>query len=299
MKEDRLDELRREYESIPIPGDLEFRVRASLEQAKQDLEREQRNAVKKRKNILKIWRNTGITAVAALMAIVVLANSGADMAAAMEKVPVLGAITRVITFRTYEDEQGKMSAHVDVPRVEGGSDELNRSIQDYTGTIIAQYEEDVKASGGEGLLHVDLSYQVVTDNDSLFALRFNKTVIMASGDESVKIYNVDKATGRIIALDQMFQKDSNYIDVISENIKEQMRQQMKEDSSLTYWLDDSDVPEWNFESIDKDATFYVNEDGQLVIVFDEGAVSPMFMGVREFTIPTAILSDIALPDYLK
>ena len=34
MNENRLDELKREYDSIPVPEELEFRVRASMEQAK-------------------------------------------------------------------------------------------------------------------------------------------------------------------------------------------------------------------------------------------------------------------------
>ena len=64
------------------------------------------------------------------------------MAYAIEKVPVLGAITRVFTFVTYEDDRGNTSAHVDVPQVEGGSDELNAAIQDYTNAIIEQYKKD-------------------------------------------------------------------------------------------------------------------------------------------------------------
>lgn len=298
MKQNRLDELKQAYESIPIPEGLEFRVRSSIEQAKRDLRKEQPK-MKKTNKARKILKNTGITAAAAMLSIVVLSNSGAGVARAMEQVPVLGAITRVVTFRTYEDTQGQMSAHVEVPKVEGGGQALNQTIQDYTNTIIEQYKADVKAGDGKGLMNVDLGYQVVTDSDRLFALRFNKTVIMASGDESVKIYNVDKATGKILTLDQLFQPGSDYAGPISENIKVQMRQKMKEDPDLTYWLDGSDVPQWDFQSVDKDSTFYVNGDGNLVIVFDEGAVAPMFMGVQEFTIPGSVVSGIALSGYLK
>jgi len=297
VKEARLDTLRQAYESIPIPEGLEFRVRSSVEKARADLEKE-RNSAHSAKTHRRFWKSTAITAAAAMLTIVALANSNAGIAMAMERIPVLGAITRVVTFRTYEDSQGKMSAHVDVPEVQGAGEDLNRKIQEYTDTIIHQYQADVKATDGEGLLNVDLSYQVVTDNDSLFALRFNKTVVMADGAESVKIYNVDKATGKIITLDQLFKQGNDYAAVISENIKEQMRQQMKQNPDLTFWIDDSDVPAWDFQSVSKDSTFYVNEDGTLVIVFDEGEVAPMFMGVEEFTIPGAVTADIALPGYL-
>lgn len=297
MKEARLDALRQAYESIPIPEGLEFRVRSSMEQARADLEKERSNSAHASKAHRRFWKSAAITAAAAMLTIVALANSNAGIAMAMGRIPVLGAITRVVTFRTYEDSQGKMSAHVDVPEVQGGGEDLNRKIQEYTDTIINQYQADVKATDGEGLLNVDLQYQVVTDNDSLFALRFNKTVVMADGAESVKIYNVDKASGKIITLDQLFKQGSDYAAAISDNIKEQMRQQMKQDPDLTFWID-SDVPAWDFQSVSEDSTFYVNEDGNLVIVFDEGEVAPMFMGVEEFTIPGTVTADIALPGYL-
>ena len=72
-----------------------------------------------------------------------------------------------------------------------------------------------------------------------------------------------------------------------------MKAQMKEDENVTYWLD-SEVPEWDFDSISDAATFYINQDGNLTIVFDEGEVAPMSMGVVEFEIPADIIQDIVL-----
>lgn len=305
MKENHLDELKREYESIPVPEGLEFRVRASIAQAQQEQKEEQKHHMKKHT----FWKNTGITAAAAMLTIVVLANSSAGIAHAMEQVPVLGAITKVVTFRTYEDQRGNTSAHVDVPQVEGGSQELNDAIQRYTDTIIAQYQEDAalveqyaqdpNAPDAETNHYaLDLTYSTVTDNDSIFALRFNKSLIMASGSEEVKIYNVDKATGKILSLGDLFRPGSSYLDVLTKNIQEQMQAQMDADENVTYWLH-GEISEWNFTALSPDAAFYVNGDGQLVIVFSEGDVAPMYMGVCEFTVPSDAVSDIALPEYLK
>lgn len=305
MKENRLDELKREYESIPVPEGLEFRVRASIAQAQQEQKKEQKHPMKKHT----FWKSAGITAAAAMLTIVVLANSGAGIAHAMEQVPVLGAITRVVTFRTYQDQRGNTSAHVDVPRVEGGSQELNDAIQRYTDTIIAQYQEDAALAeqyaqdpsapdAGTNHYALDLTYSTVTDNDAIFALRFHKSLIMASGSEEVKIYNVDKATGKILSLGDLFRPGSSYLDVLTADIQQQMQAQMDADENVTYWLHE-EVSEWNFTALSPDAAFYVNEDGQLVIVFSEGDVAPMYMGVCEFTIPSDAVADIALPEYLK
>ena len=53
-----------------------------------------------------------------------------------------------------------------------------------------------------------------------------------------------------------------------------------------------------FQHIDPDQNFRLNEDGDLVILFDEYEVAPGSMGLPEFTIPRQSLEDILLPDVL-
>ena len=67
---------------------------------------------------------------------------------------------------------------------------------------------------------------------------------------------------------------------------------------IAYWVD-SDTPEWDFESVKEDTTFYVNEDGKLMIVFDEYEVAPGYMGSVEFEIPTAVVQDLVQEGFLK
>lgn len=298
MRDDRLESMREEYQSIPIPEDLEFRVRASIERAK----RENHQTKAPKHTWHRVWKRTGLTAAAAMLALVVLTNASPTVAYAMERVPVLGAITRVFTFRTYDYEGEKTSAHVEVPQVEGGSQELNEAIQTYTDTIIEQYKKDAglyqgSSQGETDHYLLDLTYTVVADNDSLFALRFDQTQIMASGAQSVKIYVVDKATGHILTLADLFQKDSDYLNVLTKAVQEQMAQQMEENPAVYYWLHD-EVEEWNFTQLSPDTDFYVNQAGDLVLAFDEGEVAPMYMGLVEFTIPAKDLQSIARSEYL-
>lgn len=285
--EERLEALRREYQSIPVPKELDGRVRMAAAREK------------RRGRLLRgLFRGAGACA-AAILTLVVLANSGPGLARAMENVPLLGAITRVVTFRTYEDRRGELvGANVAVPEVENGA-ALNDEIRRYTDAIIAEYEKDAaQAEDVDGAPYqLDLSYTVATDSETLFALRFNKTVVMASGAESVRIYNVDKRTGRILKLADLFAAESGYLDVLTAEIQRQMRAQMAADENVMYWLD-SEVPAWDFTALDPDTAFYVNEDGELVIVFNEGDVAPMYLGVVEFVIPTACVADIARADYL-
>ena len=297
MKEntpDRVKLMKQEYEQIPVPDELSFRVRAAIARAKRE---------KKEKYVMRIRKaakTLGATAAAFMLTVVALANSSQNIAQAMEQVPVLGAITKVVTFRTYEDERGNVSAHVDVPQIEGGDEvrAVNDAIQQYTDTIIAQYEADAAIMGDEGHYDLNVSHTVVTDNERLFAIRFDETLVMNSGNESVMIYNVDKSTGSILTLADLFLPDSDYIAVLTENIKEQMQARMDADENVHYWLHD-EIETMNFKELSPDVAFYVNAEGELVIVFNEGDVAPMYMGVVEFAIPAEVTAAIAQPGLLK
>lgn len=306
MKDERLEKMKQEYEEIRIPAELRRRVEAGIQKGKEDGEEIIR--MNKKSKLIKFVRNTAGAVVAAMLAITIMANSGASIANAMMKIPVLGTIAEIVTFREYKDSTNDMTADVKIPGVsvknEDGSvnqettDAVNKSIQEYTDEIIAQYKADVEASGGEGKQLVDLEYEVITDSDRLFSIRFDKLQIMASGAESVKIYHIDKQTGQMINLKGLFKEDVNFIDPISDNIKKQMKEQMAADESKMYFID-SDMPESDFQSITEDTTFYVNDSGKLVIVFDEYEVAPGSMGVVEFEIPTDVIQDIVQDGFVS
>lgn len=152
--------------------------------------------------------------------------------------------------------------------------------------------------GENGNEAVNSSYQVVTDNDRLFALRIDTSIVMAGSNQYTKIYNIDKKTGNTITLNDLFQKDSDYLDRISEEIEKQMKENMEKDSNLQYFLD-KDVDGYSFDGIKNDVNFYVNKEGELTIVFDKYEVAPGYMGIVEFTIPTSVVSDIIKDGYLQ
>lgn len=303
MKDKRLEEMKQDYENIRIPKELRQRVETGIREAK-----EEKNMKKKSKVVVYAGRIAG-GVVAAMLAITIMANSGAAIAHAMAKIPVIGAIAEVVTFREYESSENNMEANIKIPEVsvknedgtvnEETTREINKSIQEYTDEIIAQYEADVEAAGGgEGHMDVELDYSVITDSDRLFSIRFDQLLVMASGTQMVKIYHIDKQTGEMINLAGLFKEGVDFAGPISENIKQQMKEQMAADEMITYWVD-SDTPEWNFESVKEDTTFYVNEAGKLMIVFDEYEVAPGYMGSVEFEIPTEVVQDLVQDGFLK
>ena len=105
---------------------------------------------------------------AALAVFVAIPNVSPAAAAAMEEIPVLGAVVRVITFRDYQYDDGHSTADVHVPELggSGAADEINDQVQAYTDQLIAQFQTDCEAAG-ESYQGLDVTSSVVTDCGSM------------------------------------------------------------------------------------------------------------------------------------
>ena len=212
---------------------------------------------------------------------------------AMGRLPIIGAISRVVTFRTFENSSGDFEAKVEVPKIQGETGEdisANQEIEAYAEGLIRQYEEDLAAASGEGNYSMNSSYDVVYDGERYLCIRLRTTLVMAGATENVKVFTVDKESGRTVGLGELC--DEALLQKISQNIKEQMEAQMAADDKVSYFLH-SDVEEWNFKELTGDESFYFAQDGSLVICFDEYEVAPGYMGAVEFTIPREITGDLS------
>lgn len=96
-------------------------------------------------------------------------------------------------------------------------------------------------------------------------------------------------------------KDDSYVDVITANIKEQMREKIDLSQGIIYFIKGESSPdETGFDKIDPEQTFYINSDSKLVVVFDEYAVAPGSMGIVEFVVPTEVIAEFLVSDaYVK
>lgn len=258
-----------------------------------------------RKKRDKRWGRGIAGAVAAAAAVLILLpNLSTSVAYAWEKIPVLSTIVKVVVWRDYHVEEGRYEANVSVPKVEvepedGGdeavkeqlkqsADQINASVKEMTDQIIAEFEAGLKNDPemyGADSIHV--GHEVVTDNDRYFSMKVWVVEVMGSGYEQNHYYTIDRSTGKILTLADLFTDDS-YIETISEEIKRQMAEQMEADENVDYWLNDQDVPEWNFKQIQEDQSFYISEDGTLFICFNEGDVAPMYMGCVQFEMPATV-----------
>lgn len=289
---DNMKLLKEDYQHLHIPEEGRRMMNEKIEQAKLD---------KKRKALSRRVRFAGGAVAAAMAVIVALPNTNESIAMAMEKIPVIGSIVRVVTFRDYDYNDGNSEAHVSIPNIEtDGSDsdnkdaanQINSDVTDYTQQLIDQFEADAKDYyGSEGYKGLDVSYDVITDTEDWFTLRITVLETAASGYQYYRFYHIDKKTNSVATLSTVFKDDVDYITPISENIKEQMRTNTNEDKGIVYFLDDEEISD-NFKEIKPDQNFYFNSNNDLVIVFDEYEVAPGSMGNPEFVIPNSVISGL-------
>ena len=282
-RDDELKQMIEQYNSTEVPQEA---LRATLNGIRR-AKREQQNA--RRTRTMQRW-----AAAAAVLALVAVPNLSMQAAMAVSEIPGLDKVVQVITLNRYNNKGGVQEAAVETPmlQAQGGAmlqssvGEINDSVRAWADQLIAQYEADVQEGGMTAL---DVRYNVVTDNDKWFALQVIATETAADSAETVRYYNLNKETGAVAHLADVFPEGTDYVTTISENVKQQMRQRMQEtaqgtDENGTYFID-TDMPDEDFQQIATDQNFYINQDGQLVIVFDQYEVAPGYMGVQEFVVP--------------
>lgn len=316
VKIKELEELKEKYLEVEMPDEQMEKLKIAIEKGKVDNWKKQRKIV---------WTRLTVSAAAVIAAIIILPNTSPGVAYAMEKIPLLGDLVKLVTWREYQYEDGRHQADVDVAKLEINDDALaidgvlmeenllteeteecadnkeeknilnnsiegiNLEIEEITNQLIEEFETHMQNQMGYQDLVV--KSEVVADNESYFTLKLLCYQGAGSGYAWNYYYTIDMMTGERLQLEDLFKEGADYITVISENIKKQMKEQMEADENIYYWLED-EIEEWNFETITADTLFYLNESGKLIISFNEAEVAPAYMGVVEFVIEEDVLRDI-------
>ena len=321
-EQEQLRQLKEEYKNMTIPEAGRERLQAGIDRAR--MEKKRAEHARRRS----AW--TAVAAAAVVM--IALPNTNMQIAHAMENIPLLGGFFRLVTVRQYNYSDENHDAEVELAQItygedagegasvgkaavgaaapkgtvagsvegagqeaavanlsEDGVEAVNQDMEATVEELIRQFEDTLSEEGYHGL-HV--SQEVVTDNDRYYTVKLSVLETEASGYEHNQFYTIDKQTGNVVTLEDLFAEGSDYISAISENIKTQMKEQMAADEGVIYFLDGDDMQEFNFQGITEQTNFYFNEKDELVIAFDEYEVAPGSMGAPEFVIPQEVTAAI-------
>ena len=215
----------------------------------------------------------------------------------------VGAYFEMVTFRQYKFDDGKNYADINLKKVKNKTEDteleirenadkseekINQDMKKKTNELIKEFRKQV---GGLGYSSLKVNNTVVTNSIDYYCIKLSAYMSQADGYEVNYFYTIDKKTGQVIKLTDLFKKDSQYVDVITKDIKKQMKKKMKENSQYKYFINEEEKYT-TFEKIDENQQFYINNSGELVICFAEGDVAPAYMGALEFTISHKTIQNI-------
>lgn len=283
----QLKDIKDIYESTEIPGELELIIKKTI-----------------RRHKMKTLTKSLVLSAAALMLIFTGSiNLNQNIAIAMSNVPVVGSVVQVLNFRFDVIENDNVYAKVEAPVIEGlENKELANALNSkYYEESKALYDEFLEEMGDiiaqDGHLGVESGYEVITDTEDILSLGRYTVNIVGSSSTEFKYDTIDKKNNILITLPGLF-KDDQYVEIISQYIKETMKEKMEEDGGLVYWVNEEDIEP--FENIDANQSFYITPEQKLVISFNKYEVAPGYMGVVKFEIPTEIISHLLVGDmYIK
>lgn len=275
--------LKNAYHQLEIPMDAVERLKDTIHDTK---------VRKKRRS----WLQGSVTILAAAcLCMFFLLNSSATIAQAMSRIPGLGGLFEAVTFRHYENTTDDYYAKVDIPKiVYYGMDEsesiaeINQEIKGYVERLISKFETDTKVNGN---IHqsMDVTYHVILNNDHWFSLRIDVEEAVASSSQHTLFYHIDKSTGELIQLKDLFLESSDYITVISDEIKRQMKENIKNGTDVYLFEEDHEIGDFK---ISENQNFYINDSQDIVIHFDDYEIAPGSEGSKDFVIPKDVVKDI-------
>ncbi len=295
------------YESIEIPEKLNEMVTQTIaSKNKEELRmkyEEQKKATKPASH-RPVWRGCVAAAAAILVAGTVGLNASPVFAEEMSKVPVIGQLAQVLTFRSFQGTEGDVELNVNVPVVKGADGkELPAKVNAQIQQITANYEAEAKAemeeykkaffeTGGTEeewagrTMDLFIDYDVKYFTDDILSLEVTTGKSWVSADEERTYYNIDLKNDKELTLEDLLGKD--YVSICNKSIVEQINERIAADENVSFFGYGKDTDEigsiGGFETVDASTSFYLNADGEVVISFPEYSIAPGYMGIQEFVI---------------
>lgn len=208
---------------------------------------------------------------------------------ALEQTPMIGKTIEIIDFRNYGWQWGDSEIRIDEPGI--NVPDAEEIINGYVKECKARFHEYYLRKYN-GYVATEFTSKEVANDDEIYVLRMSYLLQVGSSAEYFRYFTVDKSTGKILGLSDLFRPGSDYESVLINEILRQMEKGVTENGDFYFgfgiWDDEPKLSEL------KEPNFYLDKNHSLVIVFDACQVAPGNMGSPSFTIEyTAIESILA------
>lgn len=185
---------------------------------------------------------------------------------------IINAIVPQVSSSKYKESAKIINDRINKEMKETLESSINRGNENYEAYI---------ATGGKDSeyrpIDININYEVKYNVDGIVSIAIYKSEAIASTNEVAYLYNFDFENKKDITLKDFYGED--YKKIIDDQIISQMKERIdKEDAN---YFDE-------FKGIEEDQSFYINEKGNPVIVFNKYDIAPGFMGMQYFEISNPV-----------
>ena len=285
------------YDYIVVPEELDERLRNTLETS---------SSSKQTDNVVKFTRWAATAAAALFLCFTVGLNTSESFAMEMSELPVIGAVAKVLTIRSYEIQNDNVTTTVEVPEIQletaveettHAITDANKKIQElvdvFTAEKYTQIEEGkatfLESGGTEEEwqardIEVNVNYDIKLQSETTLSLLVDGWISWFNFEEFRKFYNIDLVTGKELTLTDLL--GENAYEYAEAEVLKQINQMIEEDPNLCFWgINDSEYMGDEFIGVTESTPFYINADGNIVISYNKYDIAPGAMGIMEFEIP--------------
>jgi hypothetical protein len=295
-KDGTLGEFRKIYEQPEIPETLSQVVRNTIERVEKEEKSVEESTGKNNHKRKPYWK--AFAGIAAAIAVVICAlgigiTTNETFAASLEDTPILGGLVKIFTAHEVHEEDGVSAINLKIPEVEGLKDrnlqekinkdvdkDVSRAVKE-TKKILADYKKARLETGTaqEDYVPTELTvdYEVKCNSKDYLSFKAWVAQNFASAYYQEFYYNYDLNKGSRVTLEDLLGKD--YTDVANQQISAEIAERSKNPDNTFF-----SHSEGGFQSIRADQPFYVNQNGNPVILFAKYEIAPGYMGMPEFEI---------------
>lgn len=225
---------------------------------------------------------------------VTLLNTSQIFAAAIYEIPIVGNVCRIFTFREYHFEDSIKYVDVKVPHIDNsGKTELEARVNLEISKLISEevekgedrakeYYKAFIETGGKSEdftpIGINVDYEIKSINEKSVSFVITKYETFSSAYFEQYFYNMDLQTGKLFTLKDWF--GSSYKDIVASSIRETISNWSDYQKELLF--EDVDIA----DLITENRNFYLNDQNQIVVVFEKYEVAVGSAGILEFPITT-------------
>lgn len=237
---------------------------------------------KKRKE----WMGVGIVCV--MFFSTMLTNE--SFARQIAEIPIIGNVANIFLKQEVREYEMEYEIDVNIPQLKSLNENLDQQVNQYILDYINEKVDEVKQTAHreyEAFIHaggkkenfmpgnVTIRYRVTCNNDQYLSFFLMSHTIHASSYTELQSYTIDLKTGKKLTLENIYGK--NYQQLLSQEIERQIKSQ--------------DVSVFNveiFDFIDEQRPFYLNEHGEVVVMFEKYELTAGSYGELSFVIPKEV-----------